>query len=124
TAARELQAIALRRDADRVLGQLARQLLQLLGGNRERTGLVRLGRHLHADRDVQVRAAHRDRAVLRLDQDVREHGQRRARRYAGTDRGKTLLQVVARDLEFHASLTFPNGCTPGAHTGDGPEIHT
>src|SRR5690606_27376590 len=113
-AARELETVALGRDPGRLLRQLTRQLLELLGRHRQRARLLDVGGHAQADRDVQVRSAHAHALAVRLDQDVGEYGQRRPCRDAGPYRCKAVLQVLPGDRESHGRLARRHRCRPGS----------
>src|SRR5262245_47873037 len=100
---RELEAVTLRCDLHWMLRQLARQLLQLLRGYGERSGLIYFSGDAQADRNVKVSAAHAYAVVIDIDQDVRQHRQCRTRRYARRDSCEPALKVFPGDLEFHDS---------------------
>ena len=88
-------------DANRRRRKLARDLAELLRRDRDRARRLDVGRDFGRDGDVEIGARQANALVGRLDQDVREHRQRRLRRNARGDRGKTFLQLFPGDRKPH-----------------------
>ena len=71
-----------------------------------------VGRDFGRDRDVEIGAGQTNALVGRLDEDVREHRQRRLCRNARGDRGKTFLQLFPGDRKPHrGSSAVQNNCS-------------
>ena len=88
-------------DPHRRRRELARDLAEFLGRDRDRARRLDVGRDLGRHGDVEVGAGEPNAFVGRLDQDVREHRQGRLRRNARGHRGKTFLQLFPGDRKPH-----------------------
>ena len=75
--------------------------LSFFAGNRDGARRLDVGRDFGRDGDVEIGARQANSLVGGLDEDVREHRQRRLRRYARGDRGKTFLQLFSGDRKPH-----------------------
>jgi hypothetical protein len=99
--ARELDLGSIRLDVYRGILELPSYLDQLLGGDRDGTFGLHVGRDGERHRDVQIGTTQLDRALARTHQDIREDGQGGSRGDGGCDGSETAPQALPGNGEFH-----------------------